>query len=129
MQWLLEGSILILTVTQLLMLYHCFQFRGSSASFASALNSRVEKMSIGLDEAAAMLEFMAEIMEENGSGSSGANAPSAIAGDGIMQVLSQTLLSRVMEGVQHGGTEKTDSSGEIYQEEFSEKAQSLEIGD
>nr|AIF05196.1 hypothetical protein [uncultured marine group II/III euryarchaeote KM3_180_D08] len=123
MQWLLEGSILILTVTQLLMLYHCFQFRGSSASFADILNSRIEKMSIGLDEAASILEYMAEMLEENGSGSSGSNPLPTIAGNSIMDVLTQSLMSRVIDGVSHGSETETDSERQVLQGEFSETAE------
>jgi len=110
---ILESGVGFLLLTQLLMLWHCYQFRINSGLFAQSLNTRVDEFSKGFEGGIEVLEYIAETLEENGSGGNPLQGPLQGAGESIMQTLTNQLMAKVMMGPH--GESKEDRP--LYQEE------------
>jgi hypothetical protein len=110
--YLLETQLLLVTSALLLLVYKCHQFRTDSSLFGEALNERADSLAEALNEAGAILDAIAEILEDSNGGGGGTPNPLTQTGSSIGQILTETVLSRMLMP-EHGETE-TNTDGAVH---------------
>ena len=104
---LLAADLLILTVCQLVTLWHCFNKGAKATLFAGYLTERAEHLTEAMNEAGGLLNDIADILDSQDD-SGPLNMPNPMAGGSIGEVLTTALLSRVIGGEPHGTPQKPD---------------------
>jgi hypothetical protein len=103
LDYLLAADLLILTVCQALLVYHCFKAGPRAALFAGFITERAEHLSDTLTEYGAILEDIASVLEDR---SAGGGAPTGGApASGLTEMLLTGLMNRVTMGPEHGSQE------------------------
>jgi hypothetical protein len=104
LDYLLTATLLIVTFTQLLLVWACHDFRQYRGEFSEWMRGEAHTIGQGLTEYGAILEDIASALE-SGSGGGVASLPIQGPGGGIAEILSNALISRIALASEHGESE------------------------
>jgi hypothetical protein len=115
LDYLLAAALLIVTLTQLLLVYACHDFRKYRLEFSTWMQAEAGRFSEGLTEYGAILDDIATTLE-NGAGGVLSSPTKQGPGESIGQILSNALISRMAMGAIHAESqakpERTIHEGE-----------------
>ncbi len=98
---LIATDLFLLTVCQLILVWHCFKGRGDMGQFTEFMTDRLSTLGDGLNETGAILEDIADALEQDAP-----SAPAALGGSPLESILG-LVMNRAAMGSEHG-TSKTN---------------------
>jgi len=113
---LLEIAVIIGSLVQLGILYHCRHFKGQMPIMANSLKSATEELNDNANNALSILEDMIEILDNQQDGGSIITQPNPTTGESIMGMLTNQVLSNIMSPVTHGSETEIPTQNENTQE-------------
>jgi len=97
LDYLLAADLLILTVTQLLLVWACFDYRKYREEFAKWMQVAHDDLATNATEYGAILEDIASALESSGGGAGPSIKPTQTGG-GFPEILSNLLMARMSMG-------------------------------
>jgi hypothetical protein len=99
---LLEIAVIIGSLVQLAILYHCNHFKGQLPVMAESFQNMGNDLNENAVNAMSILEDMIELLEQNPSDANIITTPNPNTGESLMGMLTNQVLSNIMSPSTHG---------------------------